>query len=139
MHVSTGNPMRILKQPAMAQFIRYGLVGVINTGISYGIYVLLLYVGLNYALANFGSLVLGIGVSFFSQGRFVFGNSSIGRLPRFVLLWGTLYLVNIGLIALFLRLGINAYLGGALALVPITLLSFVCQRYLVFRPAGARQ
>uniref|UniRef100_UPI0037DA2DC7 GtrA family protein n=1 Tax=Zoogloea sp. TaxID=49181 RepID=UPI0037DA2DC7 len=128
-----------LRQPAVMQFIRFGLIGAVNTSISYGIYALLLYMGLNYALANLGSLILGIGVSFFSQGRFVFGNASIDRLPRFILLWGSLYLVNIGLIALFMRFGINAYLGGALALVPITLLSFVCQRYLVFRPASARQ
>ncbi len=131
--------MQILREPSVAQFIRFGLIGVVNTSISYGIYALLLYIGLNYALANFGSLVLGIGVSFFSQGRFVFGNASLDRLPRFILLWGCLYLINIGLISLLLRFGINAYLGGALALVPITLLSFVCQRYLVFRPAGARQ
>lgn len=131
--------MHILKQPTVAQFIRFGLVGVVNTGVSYGIYALLLYLGFNYALANFGSLVLGIGVSFFSQGRLVFGNASIGRLPRFVLLWSILYLVNIGMIALFLRYGINAYLGGALALVPITLISFVCQRYLVFWPTRANQ
>jgi putative flippase GtrA len=131
--------VQILRQPAVMQFIRFGLIGAVNTSISYGIYALLLYMGLNYALANLGSLILGIGVSFFSQGRFVFGNASIDRLPRFILLWGSLYLVNIGLIALFMRFGINAYLGGALALVPITLLSFVCQRYLVFRPASARQ
>ncbi|HQX05223.1 MAG TPA: GtrA family protein [Zoogloea sp.] len=131
--------VQMLRQPAVMQFIRFGLIGAVNTSISYGIYALLLYMGLNYALANLGSLILGIGVSFFSQGRFVFGNASIDRLPRFILLWGSLYLVNIGLIALFMRFGINAYLGGALALVPITLLSFVCQRYLVFRPASARQ
>lgn len=131
--------VQMLRQPAVMQFIRFGLIGAVNTSISYGIYALLLYMGLNYALANLGSLILGIGVSFFSQGRFVFGNASIDRLPRFILLWGSLYLVNIGLIALFMRFGINAYLGGALALVPITLLSFVCQRYLVFRPTSARQ
>lgn len=131
--------VQMLRQPAVMQFIRFGLIGAVNTSISYGIYALLLYMGLNYALANLGSLILGIGVSFFSQGRFVFGNASIDRLPHFILLWGSLYLVNIGLIALFMRFGINAYLGGALALVPITLLSFVCQRYLVFRPASARQ
>jgi len=131
--------VQMLRQPAVMQFIRFGLIGAVNTSISYGIYALLLYMGLNYALANLGSLILGIGVSFFSQGRFVFGNAAIDRLPRFILLWGSLYLVNIGLIALFMRFGINAYLGGALALVPITLFSFVCQRYLVFRPASARQ
>jgi putative flippase GtrA len=129
--------MQILTQPAIAQFIRFGLVGMVNTGIAYGIYVLLLYLGLNFPLASFGSLILGIGVSFFSQGRFVFGNSTISRLPRFIVLWIMLYLANIGLIALLQKYGVNAYLGGALALVPITLLSFVCQRYLVFRPTSA--
>ncbi|MBS0355021.1 MAG: GtrA family protein [Proteobacteria bacterium] len=131
--------MHILKHPAASQFLRFGVVGLANTGLSYGSYVLLLALGLNYAVANFGSLVFGIAVSFVSQGRFVFGNSSIRRLPRFVVLWLFLYCVNIALIALFLEYGINAYLGGGLALVPITLLSFVCQRYIVFRPAKVSQ
>lgn len=126
--------MRILDY----QFIRFGLVGALNTAISYVVYALLLSVGVNYALSNFGSLIAGMIVSFHNQGKFVFGNGSLDRLPRFIALWGILYLVNIGLIALFLRMGINAYLGGALAVVPITLLSFFCQRHLVFAPASAR-
>lgn len=129
--------MHIIAKPLVFQIIRFGLVGVINTGIAYAIYALLLYLGLSYVIANFGSLVMGICVSFFSQGRFVFGNSAINRLPRFIVLWVTLYFVNIGLISILLRHGFNAYVGGALALIPITLLSFICQRYLVFRPARA--
>ena len=125
--------MRILRRPAVSQFMRFGVVGAINTAISYGSYVVFLSLGLNYALANLGSLIVGICVSFYSQGRFVFGGAALSRLPHFVALWAALYLVSIGLIALFLQMGIDAYMGGALALVPVTLLSFVCQRHFVFR------
>lgn len=117
---------------SFAQFVRFGVSGVINTGVSYVTYVLLLQVGLNFAIANLISLVVGMAVSFYNQGRFVFGNGSINRLPRFVLLWSVLYPINILLISVFMNMGFGAAVAGAIALVPMTLLSFFGQRNLVF-------
>jgi len=124
--------MQTEKRRIYAQMIRFGFFGAINTAISYGIYAALLYVGLNFAASNFCALVIGIFVSFINQGKFVFGETSLKRFPRFVALWSGLYLLNISLIALFLEWGIDPYYGGALALVPVTAISFVCQRRFVF-------
>lgn len=121
------------------QILRFLVVGSFNTAASYGAYVLLLALGLHFSLASFGSLVFGILLSFTTQGRFVFGNSSVSRFPRFVAVWAVLYLANIALIGAFERVGINPYLGGALALVPITTLSFLLQRHFVFSPPSATE
>jgi len=113
------------------------IVGCLNTGFSYGVYALLLWVGLAFVWANAGALLLGILFSFRTQGRLVFGNRDNRRIIRFALCWGLIWLLNISLIAGFIRLGMNAYAAGALALVPATGLSYLVQKFFVFadRPA----
>lgn len=114
------------------QFVRFLLVGVLNTGFSYAVYALLLFAGLSYAPANFGAALLGIVFSFRTQGSFVFRNRDPRLIVRFAIFWLVIFLFNIGLIAGFVHLGFNAYAAGALALVPVVLASFVVQKFLVF-------
>lgn len=122
------------------QFIRFLLVGVLNTSFSYGVYAVLLYVGLNYVAANLGALLLGILVSFRTQGRLVFGNRDNRLLFRFAAAWALIFVVNTLLIAGLLRADLDAYWAGAVALIPTTILSYLVQRFLVFgtwQPAPA--
>lgn len=115
-----------------ARFARFILVGTLNTAFSFGLYVVFLMVGLPYAIANLLALIAGILVSFRTQGQFVFGNRDTRLLGRFALCWGLVWLVNILLIAVFLRLGLDAYWAGAFALAPTTVLSYFMQKVLVF-------
>jgi len=116
-----------------SKFGRFLVIGLFNTGVAYGLYAFFLYLGLTYVFANFLALVVGIAVSFKTQGMFAFRNADNRLFLRFVTFWGIIYLVNIGLIGAFLKLGLNAYFAGAVA-VPLTAaLSFVVQNYLVFR------
>ena len=117
---------------ALPQWLRFIAVGVLNTSFSYGVYAVLLWLGLNFVAANFGAVLLGIIFSFRTQGTYVFGSSRWGRLRRFVPVWGVIFLLNICVIALLLRFGLNAYVAGAVALVPITLLSYLLQKFFVF-------
>jgi putative flippase GtrA len=121
--------------PHHRQLLRFVLVGVLNTGFSYLVYVGLLYAGVHYVLANLGALVLGIVFSFRTQGLLVFGNPEWRRLRRFVPVWGFMFLINTGLIALLLRFGFNAYVAGALALLPVVALSYLLQKFFVFMPS----
>jgi len=118
----------------LPQFARFLLVGGINTGFSYGVYVVLLYVGLHYALANLSAVVIGIFFSFRTQGHFVFGNRANKLIFRFAACWGLIWLINILLISTFIRAGLNAYWAGALALIPVVALSFILQKVFVFKP-----
>ena len=114
------------------QFIRFLIVGGLNTAFSYAVYAALLSAGLGYVWANFVSLVLGILVSFGTQGHFVFGNRDGRRIVRFAACWGLIWVVNVLLITGLIRLGLNAYWSGALTLVPIALMSYAIQKLLVF-------
>ncbi len=114
------------------EFVRYLVVGVLNTGFSYSVYALLLWLGFAFFVANLIALLCGIVFSFQTQGRFVFDNTSRRLFPKYVLLWILIYFSNIALIKLFLLFGFNAYVAGALAIPPIVLLSYVLQKYLIF-------
>lgn len=115
------------------QFLRFLVVGLINTGFSYGVYAAGLIFGLSYVIASLVSLLLGIGFSFFTQGNLVFKNAEKKLFFRFVVNWVLIYLCMIGLIGLFVGLGVNQYWAGVLAMPPLAVLSFVAQKYIVFR------
>ena len=116
----------------MPLFARFLVVGGISTGFSYGVYVVLVFTGLNYALANLGSLIAGILFSFKTQGRFVFRNTDRSLFWRFVLCWASIYAANVWFIMQAMRMGLNKYAAGAVAIPAIAVLSFIVQRYVVF-------
>ena len=122
------------------QFVRFLLVGALNSSFSYSAYAALLYIGLGFVAANFGALVLGILFSFRTHGRLVFGNRDGRLIFRFAAFWGLIFLLNTLLISVLIRAGLNAYWAGALALIPITVISYFVQKVLVFggsQPTGA--
>lgn len=121
----------------MSQIVRFVCVGIANTLFSYGIYAGLIYLGLRYSSANLVALILGILLSYKTQGMLVFRTSTNRRLLRFVMAWSVIYLLNIFLIARFIALGLNPYISGALALPFVTLLSYLSQKCFVFRPSPA--
>lgn len=116
-----------------SQILRFLVVGTVNTGFSYGVYAVLLYLGLDYTLANLTALVLGILFSFKTQGVLVFRNADNRLLGRFIFGWTAIYLANITVIGSIMSMGLNAYVAGALALPFSTLLAYVVQRCFVFR------
>ena len=54
------------------QFLKFGVIGLSNTAISYGIYSLLVYLGLHYIIAGFISFFIGALNSFFWNNKYTF-------------------------------------------------------------------
>ena len=117
----------------MSLFGRFLVVGGIGTLFSYGVYAFLLFCGLNYALANLVALIAGILFSFKAQGRFVFLSGDNSLIWRFALCWGLIYAANVAFLRQAIHMGMDRYVAGAVAIPPIAVLSFVVQRYVVFR------
>lgn len=131
--------MAPLKLPAAGEITRFIVAGGVNTGFSYGIYALCLWLGLAYPLANLAAMVAGALMGFVTQGHFVFRNLEGRRFPAFILTWLALWALNVLLIRLLLPVaGDNAYLAGALALVVIVPLSYLIQKHLVFGGGSGR-
>jgi putative flippase GtrA len=112
--------------------VRYVVVGVANTGFSYAVYALGLAFGFSYPIASLITLIAGICLSFKTQGRFVFRNMRNSLFGRFLVSWVLIYLGHIGVVALCLRLGLNAFIGGALAMPSNVVAGFLLQRFFVF-------
>jgi putative flippase GtrA len=124
--------LRLLK----LRWIRFLLIGGLNTAFSYGLYATFIFIGLSYRLAYLLALLIGIFFSFSTQGAFVFHNREWGRLGRFALTWIMIYLFNMALIEQLMQTGFDAYIAGALTVVPSTTLSYFLQRFYVFRRAA---
>jgi len=117
---------------AQQQLLRYLLVGAANTLFAYALYALGLLIGLPYELASLVALVLGIVVSFVTQGRLVFITRLQGRFLPFTAAWVALYLANITVIRVLHWGGLDLYLAGLAAAIPVTAISFMLQRRIVF-------
>lgn len=124
---------RRLKQIMQIQWIRFVIVGAANTALSYVIYAGLYAIGLNYRLASLGSIIIGIGVSYVSQGSLVFGNKSISAFGRFVLAWSLIYATHVAIITICIESGISAYWGGIVAFPVSAVLSYLLQKFVVFK------
>lgn len=116
-----------------SRIVRFLIVGGVNTAFSYGVYALLLFMGLNYAVANFAALIAGILFGFKAQGSLVFENPENRLLGRFVVCWMVMYLLNVTFIRKMIEIGVDRYLAGALPIPGIAALSYAGQKFFVFR------
>ena len=121
-----------------SQAFRFVVVGGFNTTLCYAVYALLVTVGLRFWMANFAALLCGIVISFFTQGRIVFGNRESWRIFRFTASWICIYLGQTGLIALLVRAHIDPRIAGLIVLPGTVIISYVVQKRVVFRPAAPR-
>jgi len=121
-----------------SQPLRFLVVGGFNTILCYAVYALLVSAGLLFWVANLIALLFGIGISFFTQGRIVFGNKDPRRIYRFAALWLCIYLIQTGLIALLVRASIDPRVAGLIVLPGTVIVSYLIQKLIVFRPAATR-
>ena len=116
--------------------VRFILIGGINTAFSYAVYAFFLLLGVDYAVSNLFALIAGVFFSFHTQGAYVFKNRERGLFGRFIIAWAIIYVANVLLIRQLIGLGLDAYSSGALAIAPIAVLSYVFQKFFVFRCAA---
>lgn len=116
------------------RFIRFLLVGGLNTAFGYGVFVACLWLGMHYALAGAISTGLGVLFNFKSTGNLVFRSKGNRNLPRFVAVYAIIYLVNTLAIGVMLKFGIPEWLGALILILPSAILSYVLNRQFVFTP-----
>ena len=109
------------------------LVGGINTLFGYGLYALLLFINLHYALASFLGTVGGVLFNFKTTGTIVFKNRDNKLLFRFVSVYFVTYAVNVGCLRIFALYNANMYIAGLALVMPVALLSYTLLKKFVFR------
>jgi putative flippase GtrA len=114
------------------QFLRFLLVGGINTVFGYCMYALVTFTGLHYSIAMLLAQVSGVIFNFYTTGKLVFNNSDVRLFLRFFCVYITIYVINVLLLGVFERASYNMYIAGALLVLPNALLSFFLNKILVF-------
>jgi putative flippase GtrA len=110
---------------------RFGIVGGLNTAISYCAFAILLRIGFHYILATLMASILGMFLGFKLHGHFVFNNSGKGRFLHFATIFLIMFTLSIG-IQTASRLVVNGYIAGAIAASVTIPTSFLLNRYFVF-------
>ena len=114
-------------------FIKFLIVGGLNTAFGYIIFALFIWLGAHYSLASFLSTVLGIIFNFFTTGRLVFKNKDNSLIFRFFTVYGINYLINITFIWLITLCGYhNMYVIGIVLVLPCAMISYVLMKLFVF-------
>ena len=118
-------------------FIKFILVGILNTIFSYAVFALLIFLGLHYTLALFIATVLGVLFNFKTFGKLVFRNAHNKLFFKFILIYAMLYVFNIGTLKILLLFSINVYVAGIITTIIAALLSYLLNKEFVFKEANA--
>ncbi len=106
-------------------FLKFLMVGVVNTAFGYMLYALLLAVGLHpqpaLALSYFGGVIW----NYMTHARLVFSTRGLSRLPPYVLAYLVLYGINaLGLQAL-LGMGLSPFIAQGILVLPAAMLAYI--------------
>ena len=119
------------------RFIRFLVVGGINTLFGYAIYSIFILLNTHYAIASLLATICGVIFNFFTTGRIVFRNKNSSLIFRFFLVYGITYLVNLLALNRFKAADFNMLAAGAIMLVPSAILSYFLNKKLVFQETRA--
>jgi len=118
------------------RFLRFLVIGGLNTIFGYGIFAVFILARIPYPIAAFFATVLSVLFNFKSYGTFVFGSHDNRLIFRFYFVYGVGYVVGVGLLALGKAFGVPVLLTAAVCTLPMAGFTFLLNRSLVFRAAA---
>jgi putative flippase GtrA len=134
---SVAGPARRLSAPVLIQFVKFGIVGISNTLLTFAVYTLLLKgFGVWYIAASAIGFVVGAVNGFLLNRRWTFsGHVGDAFTPvRWGIVQGCGLGLNLGLLYLFVHdAGLDKLLGQACATAIVTVLTFLANRAWTFR------
>lgn len=118
-----------------SNFFIFLVVGGINTAFNYGIYAFFIYVGLGHVIAATCSFVVGMAFNFRTHGKYVFKDKKKNSFYLYAVSWFVIYCVNVTLLDLMIKNGVDSYLAGILMIPPMAVLAYLILRFIVFKPS----
>jgi putative flippase GtrA len=128
----------VFQRERLAELWRYGRVGLINTAFGYGLYALLVWLGLNLYLAQITAQIVGAGFNYLTFGKLVFRGTR-SNAAAYVGAYGFNYLLGVAFLAAAHRFIASPYVAGFVALVAVAAINYLVLKRFVFRapPAGS--
>ena len=93
-------------------FVKFILVGILNTAFGYGAFALLMYTGLHYSAAVVLSTIAGILFNFKTTGVLVFKNKDNSLIFKFIAVYTLVCITGIIILRLAQIAHINLYFAG---------------------------
>ena len=117
--------MKKLLLPRRKSFMRFALVGVLNTAFGYTLFAILSLSGLPPQAALVISFSIGVLWNFMTHARLVFYSGGLGRLPYYVLSYLMVYAFNALSLEGLLSLGLQPIAAQGLIVLPAAILAFI--------------
>jgi len=115
------------------QLTNFIIVGVINTLFGYSLYAFFIFLGFPYPIALFLATCIGVVFNFKTVGKFVFSSKTNDHFLKFIMVYGGVYAVTVVLIKIMELYINNLYLASLVAIGASSVLTFVLNKYIVFR------
>lgn len=117
-------------------FLRFVMAGLINTLFGFSVFATVVYFGGETWQALLTGNMAGIFFNFLTIGGFAFRDMSFSSFSRFVMVYGTLFLINLKAIKYVVLLsGHNQIISQAIIAPPIAVLSyFIMKKYVFAKP-----
>ena len=126
----------VQSRESFIQFVKFGLVGVSNTIIALAVYYALIWLDMNYLLANTISWIVSVFNAFYWNNRYVFKNEAywLKSLFRTYVSYGASFLIGSALLYIFIEFcGISKNIAPLLTLVVSIPLNFLLNKFWTFR------
>lgn len=117
-------------------FIKYALIGVVNTSVGFGVIFLLMYLSVVAEISNLIGYIVGFFVSYTLNRSYNFKSRNRHRedFPKFLVSMAIAYILNLlTLVILYRVLEFNPYFAQILAGVIYTLSGYTLSKYWVFK------
>lgn len=122
----------MIKRLLDLRFLRFLLVGGLNTAFGYGIFALFILLGIHYAIAAFLSTVCGVLFNFKTIGHLVFDSRDNSLLARFFGVYGVTYVLGVLCLRISTAYQWDVLTVAALLLLPMAGISYTLNRVFVF-------
>jgi len=114
------------------RFVKFLIVGGLNALFGFTVYSLLAITALPTWLVLLGANLLGIIFNFFTTGGLVFKSLSITKVPVFIICYGIVFLLNLGLLYWLTPVFDSRILAMATVIIPMAILTYLMQSRFVF-------
>lgn len=114
-------------------FIKFILVGILNTAFGYFVFAALLYFGLHYTLAVVLSTVAGVLFNFKTTGKLVFKNDNNKLIFKFVAVYALTCIIGIIVLRLAELVNVNLYFAGMVSTGICAIIAFILNKNWVFK------
>ncbi|MFC1957448.1 GtrA family protein [Chloroflexota bacterium] len=120
------------------QFLRFLVVGGINTVFGYSVFAIFILLKLPYPVAALLGHTCGVLFNFKTYGILVFRNKDKRLIFKFVGVYLFTYSLITGLLWVFNLYGVNNLIAGAIIALPVALVGFILNKRFVFRAPGTK-